>query len=352
MEQKHPSTITERSDRIMYLASLVSNAQAIDKYLRPLRQLKQIRAKDEALTPEEEAVLDRIENSIKQYLLNSEHLRSFTAETLEQHLYERGEARSRIRKLRWYLAGTLGVEFCLALSTFLYSNGPTEVRLRLSINLAIAFGYIIGAYLFLTSHRKFSQDHQTAYKLFSYAFIAGSIITVINLLLTFIYSGNVPWNNFWYVTAITYGTFAIMYLGARRLALLYGIKSVVLKLWIVIPLVLIATAFLTMFPWAWTLGVRSGVNSIGGIFTLIFTASTGWLMARIWRLANPLYEAPTKALGFGFMCISLAWAMVVVMPLLPASIGGVVSIVSSGLFIICSLFLIRAGYALSKLSSS
>ena len=180
----------------MYLASLVSNAQAIDKYLRPLRQLKQIRAKDEAVSPEEEAVLDRIEDSIKQYLLTSEHLRSFTAETLEQHLYERGEARNRIRKLRWLLSGTLGIEFCLALGTFLYSSGPTEVRLRLSINLAIAFGYIIGAYLFLTSHRKFSQDHQIAYKLFSYAFIAGSVITVINLILTFTYRGNVLWSHF------------------------------------------------------------------------------------------------------------------------------------------------------------
>ena len=143
-----------------------------------------------------------------------------------------------------------------------------------------------------------------------------------------------------------------MYLGAQRLAQLYGIRSVVLKLWVVIPLAIICAAIISMFSWAWILGVRSGVNSIGGIFTLIFTASTGWLMIRIWRLANPLYKAPTQALGLGFMCISLAWAMVVVIPLLPASIGSIISVVSSGLFIVCSLFLIRAGYALSKLSSS
>ncbi len=352
MQQKPLSTITERSDRILYLASLVSNAQAIDVYLRPLRQLMKLRAKDEALTPEEEAVLDRIENNIKQYLLASEHLRSFTAETLDQHLYERGEARKRIRRLRWLLCGALCSELVVSVGISLLTSGPTEIRLRLSINMAIAFGYVIGAYLFLTSHRKFSAEHQAAYKLFSYAFIAGSVITAINLILTLVYSGNVPWSRFWYVTVITYVTFMVMYFGARQLALLYGIKSIILKLWIIIPIALLGVVLLMMFPWAWMLGVRSGVNSIGGLFTFVFTASTGWLMGRVQALANPLYKAPITALELGFICISLAWAIIIVIPILPATIGSDMSIVSSVLFIICSLFLIRAGYALSKLSSS
>lgn len=336
----------------MYLASLASNAKEIESYIRPLRELKRLRSKDDTLTPEEEEVLDRIENSIKQYLLTSEHLRSFTAETLEQHLYERTDARRLVRHLRWRIATILLIAAILMGSACLLPFGTSEVRLRLAINTGIASGYIIGAYLFLTSHRKFSPAHQGAYRLFSYAFIVGSIITLINLTLTIMYKGAVPWSNFWYVTVATYGTFALMYFGARQLASLYAIKNLAMKTWWVVPLAVGGAAILLFFPWAWQLGARSGVNSIGGFFAFVFTLHTGLLMYRIWHLANPLYKAPTKALGIGFMCISIAWATIVMLPILPPQVSSVLSTASSILFIICALFLIRAGYALGKLSQS
>jgi hypothetical protein len=336
----------------MYLASLASNAKEIESYIRPLRELKRLRSKDDMVTPEEEEVLDRIEESIKHYLLTSEHLRSFTSETLEQHLYERTDAHRLVRNLRWRVAAILFVATLLAVGAYLLPSSTSEVRLRLGINTGITSGYIIGAYLFLTSHRKFSLAHQGAYRLFSYAFIVGSIITSVNLALTIAYKGVVPWSEFWYVTMMTYLTFAVMYFGARQLASLYGVKNLAMKVWWVVPLALGGASALMFFPWAWTPGVRSGVNSIGGFFAFIFTLHTGWLMYRVWRLANPLYKAPTKALGIGFMCISVAWATIVVLPTLPVQIGSVLSIGSSLLFIICALFLIRSGYALSKLSQS
>lgn len=336
----------------MYLASLASNAKEIENYIRPLRELKRLRSKDDTLTHEEEEVLDRIEENIKHYLLTSEHLRSFTAETLEQHLYERTDAHRLVRNLRWRIVVILFVATLLAVSAYLLPSGTPEIRLRLSINTGITAGYIIGAYLFLTSHRKFSLAHQSAYRLFSYAFIVGSIITSVNLALTIIYKGVVPWSEFWYVTLVTYLTFAVMYFGARQLASLYAVKNLAMKVWWVVPLALGGALVLMLFPWAWTPGIRSGVNSIGGFFAFIFTLHTGWLMYRVWRLANPLYKAPTKALGIGFMCISVAWATIVVLPVLPLQVSSVLSIGSSLLFIICALFLIRSGYALSKLSQS
>lgn len=352
MSTTRPATISVRSDRIMYLASLASNAKDMDAYLRPLQELKKLRAKDDALTPDEEAVLDNIENNIKQYLLTSEHLRSFTPETLEQHLYERTEARKMVRNLRWRITCILLVALLLAVGAYMSPLGSNDVRLRLSINAAITMAYIIGAYLFLTSHRKFSPAHQSAYRIFSYAFIIGSIITSINFTLTFIYKGAVPWSQLWYFSVVTYGTFVGMYLGAYKLAELYGIRSIAMKIWWVSLLALVGAVILSQFPWAWVPGTRSGLVAVGGIFTFVFTVHTTWLMRRIGLLANPLYKAPTKALSIGFMCASVAWALVAAAPVMPTKIGSLFAIASSLLLIVCSLFLIRSGYALSKLSSS
>ncbi len=347
-----PTTIDARSERIMYLASMASKRGSMEDYIRPLQALKKLRAKDDTLTDNEIQVLDRIEDNITQYLLSSERLRSFTPETLEQHLYERTDAKKLIRNLQLRIVAILFVALLAVVGGYVLSTGSSEVRLRVSINTAIASGYTIGAYLFLTSHRKFSPAHQAAYRTFSIAFIIGSSISLLNMALTLFYDGLVPWDNFWYVTAGVYGSFVLIYFAARQLAGLYGIRSFAMKALWVVPLAVTSALVLAFFPWAWILGSRSGLNSIGSMFALVFSFPTMWLMIRIGSQASPLYKAPTKALGQTFMCTTVGWAMIVLIPILPPEISSVVSITSSGLFIIAVLFLIRSGYMLSKLSSS
>ncbi len=347
-----PQTIGARAERIMYLASMTSNAKEIESYIRPLRALLVLRTRGDIVTPEEDAVLNRIENNIKRYILESEKLRSFTAETLEQHVYERVDAKRLIHRLQRNLGLVLAVALLIVITAYMLPFGAGDVRLRVSITTAITAGYVIGAYLFLTSRRKFSSAYESSFKLFSYAFIAGSLISSTNLVLTILYKGAVPWSNYWYVTAITYITFAVMYIGAHRLASLYSLKGMAMRIWWVASVAVSGSAILTVFPWAWELGVRSGVGSIGAFFALVFSAHGGWLMFRVWRLANPLYRAPTKALGLGLICISIAWVTIVISPLFPTHLREPASILSSILFIICSMLLIRSGYALSKLSRS
>ncbi len=352
MNMSRPSTIAARTERIMYLASMASNASAMEDYIRRLKALKNLRAKENALTDDETKVLDGLEDDIKQYLLSSEHLRSFTPETLDQHLYERTDAKRQIRTLKLRITALLLIALLAVVGAYMLTPGISEVRLRVSINTAIATGYMIGAYLFLTSHRKFSPAHQSAYRTFSIAFLIGSTISLINMTVTVTYNGIVPWANFWYVTTALYGTFALIYVAARQLARLYGIRSLAMKIWWVVPLAILGAMTLSISPWAWILGARSGLSSVGGIFAFVFSFHTAWLMTRIWSHASPLYKAPTKALGYAFMCTSVGWAAIVLVPILPLQIVSTVSIASSALFIIAVLFLIRAGYTLSKLSRS
>lgn len=70
-------------DRIIYLASLVSEPRSVDDSLDKLRR---ITARQSNPTPEDIRILQSIETELKDYLLHKERLRSFTEEYLKANV--------------------------------------------------------------------------------------------------------------------------------------------------------------------------------------------------------------------------------------------------------------------------
>ncbi|HSX35206.1 MAG TPA: hypothetical protein VLF62_06205, partial [Candidatus Saccharimonadales bacterium] len=99
--------ISARIDRIIYLASLVSNKHEIDQYLDKLRVITSRPGGVATLQPDsaDAKTVAGLEQELRSYLIHREPLRSFTASSLEQQLYERLQAGRLIRLLRWQMAG-------------------------------------------------------------------------------------------------------------------------------------------------------------------------------------------------------------------------------------------------------
>jgi hypothetical protein len=346
-------SIRKQTDRIVYLSSLVSNPRGIDTYLDSLRSITAAERSDKAeVLDHVTGTLDHIEHEVTEYLLKAEPLRSFTPESLQQHVYERLEAPKLIRRLRWQTAGI--VTLTIALVGFVVSLpfSTPSVRVDVGLVLGIAVCYLGGLFLFLSALKHFSPEARKAYRWLSLGFAIGSVSLLINAVLTLVYEAKTPWDRLWLLNIGVYAQYAALYVGCVKLANLQGIKSILTNGWVVSSISLLAGALLLIPP------VGRQVEAVSGLvlpltgMALVLTVAADELMRKMWKAATPLYKAPNKALWLTFLVAALGWSVYVASQFLPQAIAKPMGElkVSSLVFIVATVLLVWSAYRFNKLS--
>jgi hypothetical protein len=346
-------SIRKQTDRIVYLSSLVSNPQRIDTYLDSLRSITASQRSDkQEVLDLVTATLNRIEHEVTQYLLKTEPLRSFTPESLQQHLYERVEAPKLIRRLRWQTAGIVALTIALIGFVVSLPFSTVSVRFDVGLVLGIAVCYLGGLLLFLSALRHFSPEARRAYRWLSLGFAIGSVSLLINAVLTLAYEAKTPWDRLWLLNIGVYAQYAALYIGAVKLAKLQGIQSWLTNGWVV-GFIALLTGILLLIP-----PVGRQVEAISGLvlplvgMALVLTVAADELLRRTWKASTPLYKGPAKALWLTFMAAVTGWSVYALSQFLPQAIAKPIGElkVSSLFFIVATVLLVWSAYRFNKIS--
>jgi hypothetical protein len=101
-------------DRIVYLASLMSEPQRVDTILDKLRV---ITARSSKLSDQDIKALKPIKNELEDYLVTKERIRSFTKASLRAHVEQHFAARDPVRDVKRGALGQIAVTFGVAAAT-------------------------------------------------------------------------------------------------------------------------------------------------------------------------------------------------------------------------------------------
>lgn len=341
----------ERINRIIYLASLVSDSIQINEYLDPLREFTARReSPNEPLSPSEDAMLTVLESKIRDYLLVKEPLRSFTPETLEQRLYEKVEAPSIIKQLRWLVAGIVAIGVSLAIAAMLLVPlDSLAVRLSVALMAAITTFYVGGVGLLLASLKQFSPALRSIYRSLSVSFAVGCVGVLANIILLLLYQGNTPWQIFWFVNLPIYFSALPLYIESTKMAKLQGIKKTIHP-WAGLSIAAGGMVLLALTSQGYVLDPVNGIPPIFAWMTFVFMASAAVVMRRVWRSSSELYKSPTKALLQVYLSTCLGWFAMMFLPFVPVELSPDLSNIGRLIFIGATFSLVRLGYAMNKLS--
>jgi hypothetical protein len=213
-------------DRIIYLASLASIHDTIDKDLDILRSITARRQATELLKIEEREQLFGLEERLKDYLIHHDPLRSFTVETLEERLQKQAHPKLPTQ-INAYL---LALAVAIASSGIAMIIPPFDMSMSLRIALAISF-YLFAvqvgtAWFYLSSLSNFKAGLRRAFLLISAGTIMFGLLYTNYILTDYTGLARYPLFRHSIIAALTAGIgFFLIYLGLRCYARLVGARS-------------------------------------------------------------------------------------------------------------------------------
>jgi len=162
-------------DSITFLASLISDPQAVDSKLDTLRSITSRLVPGKVLPADDQARLDALQSELKDYLINHDSIRSFTPETLEQTIA--GHFGSRHRSPQKELALLFGAIIIMYLAGVVLSpaNLPLFKHFLLASPVLVALLYGAIAWLFLSSRKNFKSEIKKVYNYFCGGIIFGAL---------------------------------------------------------------------------------------------------------------------------------------------------------------------------------
>ena len=156
--------ITDRAlvDRIGYLASLASDKQAIDPMLDSLRAITARWTPPTPLTNSSRQQILQLEQKLKKYLSNSDPLRTFTLESLEERLQAQEAQKKSSIFLNTFGLALLSAVTAGALGFLILGEVPLGKRLLGAVPFFYATLCIGIAWLYLSSLRDFRKEFKRA----------------------------------------------------------------------------------------------------------------------------------------------------------------------------------------------
>lgn len=293
-------------DRIIYLASLASKPDDIEPMMDDLRVITATWDGKSFLDQSQERRLDVLEVRLKQYLIASDPLRTFTEESLNQQLAShegRGKLGLASRSLMVILLASAIIP---ALSYLPFLPLSSQVRAFLAIPLFFVVLHIGISWLYLSALKNFQQDVRRAFQiicvgvvLFGLTFSHYAAISAFGLdKYPLFQEGGLSW--------LVSMPFMFIFFGLRIYARQAGVKSRLLSLrFLLIVTVVYAIAHFLLNS------VIKGVNtnpthiflSVGGML-LEFSAALGAILAwKIRKIVASAYARPMTWL-FGYLLFS------------------------------------------------
>ncbi|HEX6258217.1 MAG TPA: hypothetical protein VFZ48_01925 [Candidatus Saccharimonadales bacterium] len=156
-------------DEITYLASLASDAHAIDPILDKLRVVTARLKPNEEASTEDELVLREVQKEIEQYLINRDSLRSFTDQTLTKNVQEQLNGKQQGPPVFSHAIGTVGTLILASIGASLVAflvtfTLPLLFRTAMALTSFYATLYAGVIWLYLSSLRTFKPELKQAFQ--------------------------------------------------------------------------------------------------------------------------------------------------------------------------------------------
>lgn len=341
-------------DRVIYTASLVTNAQDIDSSLDTVRMITSRPNANGVLQEGDSQALLSAQHQIEDYLVHREKVRYFTPESLriqiDQHMAGGASGRSSIQ---------VGIVLALAsVAAVLALIVPLASQERISVAIAGAAGMISlgAAWLFLSALRAFTSRLRRAFILIcigvgmmGIGFAQPALIEAYNLSET-LYGST--------LSSIPFLIMAVvMTWGIREYAQLVDVKSRLLSLKFIIALgigIPLILGLLTLTePKDSGTPIAAAVAEVlmfGWLFVLV--AMSIFVLPRIIKQVADLYKPSIRALR---LAIFSTFAVVIIAGTADLNLGGVelsntYKLVTYLFVIIMAVLYLRAGYIFNKVS--
>jgi hypothetical protein len=352
MAQSSTPPIQTQLDRILYLASLVSDNTKIDDHLNPLRTLTATNPQlTRPLTDKERRTLNQIERGITKYLIHDETVRTFTAEELEQRIYERLEAPKRIHQLKLQGVGLIALALVAGFFVSLWA-AKSDMKFYVATLTAITTVYLSAtAWIIGSLNHQFSPAFRQAWYVLSLGFLLTCLELSAVVALTLVYQSTPPWHIYWPVSIVLYVSYTMQYLALRLLGKLYNISR-----WRINPWGLVATWLAGAIPLL-LMGQGLVIEPFNGYFGLAswFCFSLFiwdmWIAQGLWLRSTDLYKRPFRAFFWAAAATPLGFLLTTVVTMSPPTATGQLLTSLAGLcFLGATIWLFISAYELNKIS--
>ena len=340
-------------DRIVFLAGLASQRSAIDPILDRMREITANLPAGQELPNADQQELESVYTEIKDYLVRSDPLRSFTPESLEERVvgYLRSSAPERrvLNQAGMLVALDTGVA---VLFTVLGWLSWREQFFFIGVLPTMITHYAGIAWLFLSSLTTFRAELRRAYIWICAGIMGvgmGAVLWTPYSLLPRVYympvfqSGLAIW-----VIAVSCG---LIYIGVRKIGLVLNVKSVAMYPVLVLAITVAASALIAFLPHGQVAdAAHLGQVAAGFAATSVVSISIGRLCFTMRRSLTTAYAQAMVWLGAGHICAAVV-AVVAIVVLFATGLGpGIKLGLVGGSCGVASVLLFVAGYKF-KLSS-
>jgi len=300
-------------DKIVYLASLVSDPNAIDKTLDKVRGITATYTRGTPLPEGKLATLNDVYQEIEQYLTTKDPQRIFTREELHQRVVERFDLKDRTTRLRrkiWAISGLAFALGCLSLLVPVPAKQDSmfEFYLRLSIPTVFTILHFGAAWLFVSALQYFRASFKLAYRLIAGGIVVLGLAQAQLVVLGLLDAWSDPWTTIGVISVIFSAAFSLVFYGVRIISKPLGIRNPVISP-VVVLLSISAACLLAIAsphypaPVA-ELYVDIGSAGLAGATVLAIAATVAILV--IQRQVSALYQKPLNALAvaLGLMVVA------------------------------------------------
>lgn len=211
-------------DRIISLARLGSDPNAIDPMLDDLRSVTATWDGQQPLDQANESRLNSLESQLKNYLINTDPLRRFTLETLEKSVSETDKVKiNPKRDLYVVLGSSIGAS---AMMFILPVFGlPLQKSLLLTIPVFLVVLHIGIAWLYLSALSNFKQEFRQAFVLICAGIVLLSVTFSHYTLIELLGLGDQQLFRYGGITGLATLSYGLFYFGLRKYAGLLNIKN-------------------------------------------------------------------------------------------------------------------------------
>ncbi len=342
--------------RIVQLAKLGSDPNAIDPLLDVLRTTTATREEGAPLQSQDRTRLQGIEKKLRAYLVTQDPLRRFTPESLEAYLQV--DSQPVTVGINRDLITTLVAAVCmplLALALPLFSAFPLQKSLLLTIPLFLVVLHIDIAWLYISALTHFKPEFKRAFFFVCVGILLFSVAFSHYVLIELLELGQAELFRYGGLTLLDASCYFFMYIGLRQYAQLLGIKSFAVS-WPKVTLIALGLSLVAIvIPHT---GQRPfepyfDVSLIGIWLFSMFLALNAVVSSQIVKSVTPAYARSLRWLRIYFIA---AWigslGSAFGLPIVGQLNGGFLYVLIAILGIIPQLLLLYTGYLFKKETST
>jgi hypothetical protein len=300
-------TDDQATERVTYLASLVSNVHDVDPMLDTLRAITAQRMPDQELqlSPEERTRLQQLEAQLSDYLVNKDPVRAFTPESLQAKLTEHfKQADPRRQANRSAFRQLLTV---LGLALVGYGAGllfiPAEMKDRYALS-APALMLIIGigiVWMFWKARSSLVPSMQKSFALFSVAVTVSSFGSAqYPFIATYPWIGDMPlfhYGGFIAPYVLMYGLFYVGFYQFARQLRQSRLVSILHPRWVgLAAVVLLAIGLLAPHP-STDFPLFFSISLACLLLNILFCGAATLLGLSAAKQITPRYATPVRLLA-------------------------------------------------------